>query len=230
MLKISVWTDYACPFCYIAEARVDNLVKELKIEDRVSFDYHSFELYPDAPKDVQETTLVRFAKKYNLSMDAAAERIDKISQMGRAEGLDFKYSSTRNTNTMDAHRLTQYVNSLGDTKLTKKFSDLLFEAYFSDNLKLADHNVLMAVAKKAGLDLTKIKEVLNSNAYFEDVRNDEEFITSHGVNAVPFFIINDKGIMGAQPKETFKKIITDAIDAEDALSTGMSCGIDGCDI
>ncbi len=230
MLKISVWTDYACPFCYIAEARVDNLVKELKIEDRVSFDYHSFELYPDAPKDVQETTLVRFAKKYNLSMDAAAERIDKISQMGRAEGLDFKYSSTRNTNTMDAHRLTQYVNSLGDTKLTKKFSDLLFEAYFSDNLKLADHNVLMEVAKKAGLDLTKIKEVLNSNAYFEDVRNDEEFITSHGVNAVPFFIINDKGIMGAQPKETFKKIITDAIDAEDALSTGMSCGIDGCDI
>jgi len=229
MLKISVWTDYACPFCYIAEARVDNLVKELKIEDRVSFDYHSFELYPDAPKDVQETTLVRFAKKYNLSMEAATERIAKICQMGRAEGLDFKYSSTHNTNTMDAHRLTQYVNSLGDAKLTKKFSDLLFEAYFSDNLKLADHNVLMEVAQKAELNLIKVKEVLNSNAYFEDVRKDEQFVTSHGVNAVPFFIINNQGIMGAQPKEVFKKIITEAIDAEDILSTGMSCGIDGCD-
>jgi len=229
MLKISVWTDYACPFCYIAEARVDNLVKELKIEDRVSFDYHSFELYPDAPKNVQETTLVRFAKKYHLTMDAAAERIDKIAQMGRAEGLDFKYSSTHNTNTMDAHRLTQYVNSLGDTKLTKKFSDLLFEAYFGDNLKLADHDVLLAVAKKAGLDLTKVTEVLNSNAYFKDVRKDEQLITSQGVNAVPFFIINNQGIMGAQPKETFKKIITDSLNAEDNLATGMSCGIDGCD-
>lgn len=229
MLKISVWTDYACPFCYIAEARVDNLVKELKIEDRVSFDYHSFELYPDAPKNVQETTLVRFAKKYHLTMDAAAERIDKIAQMGRDEGLDFKYSSTHNTNTMDAHRLTQYVNSLGDTKLTKKFSDLLFEAYFSDNLKLADHDVLLAVAKKAGLDLTKVTEVLNSNAYFKDVRKDEQLITSQGVNAVPFFIINNQGIMGAQPKETFKKIITDSLNAEDNLATGMSCGIDGCD-
>jgi len=229
MIKISVWTDYACPFCYIAEARVDNLVKELKIEDRVSFDYHSFELYPDAPKDVQETTLVRFAKKYHLTMDAAADRIDKIAQMGRAEGLDFKYSSTHNTNTMDAHRLTQYVNSLGDPKLTKKFSDLLFDAYFGDNLKLADHDVLMAVSKKAGLDLAKAKEVLNSNAYFEDVRKDEQFVTSQGVNAVPFFVINNQGIMGAQPKEVFKKVITDAISSEDTLMSGMSCGIDGCD-
>jgi len=228
MLKISIWTDYACPFCYIAEARVDNLVSELKLEDRVTFDYHSFELYPDAPKDVQETTLVRFAKKYNLSMEMAAERIDKIAQMGRAEGLDFKYSSTQNTNTMDAHRLTQYVNSLGDSKLTKRFSDLLFKAYFSDNLKLANHDVLLDVAQKADLDLSKVKEVLNSQQYFEAVRKDEKFITSQGVNAVPFFIINNQGIMGAQPKEVFKKVITDALKAEDDLATGMSCGIDGC--
>ena len=230
MIKISVWTDYACPFCYIAEARVDNLIKEMGIANRVSFDYHSFELYPDAPRDVQETTLDRFAKKYNLSMDAAAERIDKISQMGRAEGLDFKYSSTRNTNSMDAHRLTQYVNSLGDSSLTKRVSDLLFQAYFSDNLKLADHDVLMNVAKTAGLNLEKVHEILEGNAFFEAVRQDESFIASHGVNAVPFFIINNQGIMGAQPKEVFKKIITEAIQGEDELATGMSCGIDGCDI
>jgi len=230
MLKISIWTDYACPFCYIAEARVDNLIQEMGIADRVSFDYHSFELYPDAPQNVQETTLARFAKKYGLSMDAAAERIDRISQLGRAEGLTFNYSTTRNTNSMDAHRLTQYVNSLGDPQLTKLVSDLLFQAYFGDNLKLADHDVLLSVARQAGLNLTKVREVLTSNAYFEEVRQDERFISSHGVHAVPFFIINDQGIMGAQPKSAFKKAITQGLQAEDELASGMSCGIDGCDI
>ncbi|MBB1079559.1 DsbA family oxidoreductase [Limosilactobacillus sp. STM2_1] len=211
MVKISVWTDYACPFCYIAEARIDNLVKEMGIEDQVEFDYHSFELYPDAPKDVQETTVVRFAKKYGLTEKKAADRIDKIAEMGRAEGLDFNYSSTLNTNSMDAHRLTQYVNSLGDPKLTKRVSDLLFDAYFGKNLKLADHDVLMNVAKAAGLDLTKVKEVLESNAFYDKVRADENFIMKQGVNAVPFFIIDNKGIMGAQPKNVFKQVITDAL-------------------
>ncbi|MBB1062966.1 DsbA family oxidoreductase [Limosilactobacillus fastidiosus] len=211
MVKISVWTDYACPFCYIAEARVDNLIKEMGIEDQVKFDYHSFELYPDAPKDVQETTIVRFAKKYGLTEEEAADRIDKIAEMGRAEGLDFNYSSTLNTNSMDAHRLTQYVNSLGDPKLTKQVSDLLFDAYFGKNLKLADHDVLMDVAKKAGLDLPKVKEVLESNAFYDEVRADENFIMKQGVNAVPFFIIDNKGIMGAQPKNIFKQVITEAL-------------------
>lgn len=211
MVKISVWTDYACPYCYIAEARIDNLVKEMEIEDQVEFDYHSFELYPDAPKDVQETTVVRFAKKYGLTEEGAADRIEKIAEMGRAEGLDFNYSSTLNTNSMDAHRFTQYVNSLGDPKLTKKVSDFLFDAYFGKNLKLADHDVLMDVAKEAGLDLTKVKEVLESNVFYDEVRADENFIMKQGVNAVPFFIIDNKGIMGAQPKNIFKQVITEAL-------------------
>lgn len=218
MVKISVWTDYACPFCYIAEARIDNLVKEMGVEDQVEFDYHSFELYPDAPKDVQETTVVRFAKKYGLTEKEAADRIDKIAELGRAEGLEFNYSSTLNTNSMDAHRLTQYVNSLGDPKLTKQVSDLLFDAYFGKNLKLADHDVLLNVAKEAGLDLSKVKEVLDSNAFFDDVRADENFIMKQGVNAVPFFIIDNKGIMGAQPKTIFKQVITEALQKEQAAN------------
>lgn len=218
MVKISVWTDYACPFCYIAEARIDNLVQEMGVEDQVEFDYHSFELYPDAPRDVQETTVVRFAKKYGLTEKEAADRIDKIAELGRAEGLEFNYSSTLNTNSMDAHRLTQYVNSLGDPKLTKRVSDLLFAAYFGKNLKLADHDVLLNVAKEAGLDLAKVKEVLEGNAFFDDVRADEDFITRQGVNAVPFFVIDNKGIMGAQPKAIFQQVIAEALQKEKAAN------------
>lgn len=230
MVKISVWTDYACPFCYIAEARLDNLLAELQLQDRIEFDYHSFELYPDAPNNVTETTVVRFAKKYGLTEQQAAERIKSIEDMGKKEGLDFKYSTTLNTNTMDAHRLTQYVKSLGDAKLTKKVSQLLFKAYFSDNLKLADHEVLLDVAKKAKLDLKKVQALLDSDDHLNEVRQDETFIMEQGVHAVPFFKINDVELMGAQPKEAFKQAITQAIAKEDQAMAGMSCGIDGCDL
>lgn len=215
MVKITVWTDYACPFCYIAEARIDNLVKETGVQDQVEFDYHSFEFYPDAPQDVQETTVVRFATKYGLTEQEAKKQIDDIAKLGRAEGLNFNYRSTlNNTNSLDAHRLTQYVNSLGDAALTKRVSDLLFDAYFGQNLKLADHAVLLGVAQEAGLDMAKVKEVLDSNAFYDEVRADENFIMNHGVNAVPFFIIDNKGIMGAQPKNLFRQVITEALQKD----------------
>ena len=214
MIKISIWTDYACPFCYIAEGRLDNLIAEMGIADRVEYDYHSFELYPDAPKDVTETTVVRFAKKYGLTEEEAAYRIDKISQMGEAEGLTFKYASTLNTNSMDAHRLTQYAKSLNDPLLTKKVMDLLFKAYFSDNQKLADHDVLLDIAKKAGLELASVKKVLESNEYYDEVRADENFVMTRGINAVPFIVIDGKGVMGAQSKKIFKQLLTEALAKE----------------
>lgn len=211
MITISMWTDYSCPFCYIAEARITNLIKELEIEKQVEFDYHSFELYPDAPKDVQETTVVRFAKKYSLTKEKATAQIEQIASLGQAEGLEFNYHSTLNTNSMDAHRLTQYVKSLGNPKLTQKVSRLLFDAYFGKNLKLSDHEVLLDVARKADLNLSKVQEILTSNAFYAEVRADEKFIAQHGVNAVPFFIINNKGIMGAQPKSVFKQVLLEAL-------------------
>ena len=191
MIKISIWTDYACPFCYIAEGRLDNLIAEMGIADQVEYDYHSFELYPDAPKDVTETTVVRFAKKYGLTEEEAAYRIDKISQMGEAEGLTFKYASTLNTNSMDAHRLTQYAKS-----------------------KLADHDVLLDIAKKAGLELASVKKVLESNEYYDEVRADENFVMTRGINAVPFIVIDGKGVMGAQSKKIFKQLLTEALAKE----------------
>ena len=214
-MEITVWSDYACPFCYIAEARIENLLNDMGVSDQVHFDRHAFQLYPDAPKDVTETTLDRFAAKYGLTKEEAAQRIEQISQMGRAEGLDFKYSSTLNTNTMDAHRLTQWVKDNYDREVVDKLSSLLFKAYFSENVKLADHDVLLKAAKEAGVDLIAAKKLLDSNDYHDKVVADELFVQQNGVHAVPFFVIDKKGYMGAQPREVFEKAIREALEKEE---------------
>lgn len=214
-MEITVWSDYACPFCYIAEARIENLLNDMGVSDQVHFDRHAFQLYPDAPKDVTETTLDRFAAKYGLTKEEAAQRIEQISQMGRAEGLDFKYSSTLNTNTMDAHRLTQWVKDNYDREVVDKLSSLLFKAYFSENVKLADHDVLLKAAKEAGVDPIAAKKLLDSNDYHDKVVADELFVQQNGVHAVPFFVIDKKGYMGAQPREVFEKAIREALEKEE---------------
>lgn len=230
MVKISIWSDYSCPFCFIVEKRIENMLKELGIEEKVEYDIHSFELYPDAPLTAEETTLDRFAKKYGLTLEEAMLRIEAISELGEKEGLDFKYATTKNTNTMDAHRLTQYVKKLRDSKLTKRVSNLIFEAYFTYNLELANHEVLYDIARKAGLNLQEVEEVLSTKKFEDIVREDEKIASLYNITAVPFLIINGKGVMGAQSKEFFRDLILNELKEESKVEKNNICGIDGCEI
>ena len=106
-MKITYWSDYACPYCYIGETYLKQAIADLGIGDQVEVEMKAFELDPDASKEYAGTTVDRFAKKYGLSIQGAQARIDGISQMGRDAGLDFRYAETRYTNTFDAHRLTK---------------------------------------------------------------------------------------------------------------------------
>lgn len=154
------------------------------------------------------------ARANQLTKEEAAERIEQISKMGESEGLDFKYSSTLNTNTMDAHRLAQWAKDQGDYDKAKKLNGLLFKAYFSDNLKLTDHQVLLDLAVEAGYDESKVRSLLDSKDDEQAVISDEVFIKQQGVHAVPFIIIDGKGYMGAQPREVFEKEIKDGLAKE----------------
>lgn len=226
-MKIEIWSDYACPFCYIGKERLEKAMTELGIKEQVNIIMRSFELDPNASYDVVSNTEDRFAKKYRLSNAMAAERIRKIEQYGKEEGIDFKYSTTQYTNTMDAHRLTHYAEKQGIKTIDKD----LFKAYFTDNLMLSDKNVLKDIAVKNGLDKDEVEKVLNSNAYESDVRKDEMQAHNMGVQGVPYFLINEKiTLSGAQNIETFKMALKEAMEDETQNNdlSGMSCGIDGC--
>lgn len=224
-MKIELWSDYACPFCYIGEARLKKALQQLPAQ--VTVEFKSFELDPTAPREVVSSTQDRFAEKYGLTADEARERIESISEMGRAEGLDFKYLSTRYTNTFDALRLTKFAQVRGHDEIVEK----LFDAYFTKNLELANFDVLKHIAAECGLDVAEVEKFLAGDEFAAEVRDDEQTAAAYGIHGVPYFVINGKYAMnGAQPTEfivaTLRKIFDEELDEK--FSGGMVCDANGC--
>ena len=210
-MKVEIWSDYACPFCYIGEKRLEKALAQIKGGDKIQVEFKSFELDPTASKKVTGTTVDRFAKKYGLSVDDAAENIENISRMGRAEGIDFKYSSTLYTNTFDSLRVTKLAQERGHNEIITKF----FDAYFTKNLVLANHDVLKKIALECGLDEKEVDDVLSSDKYADEVRADEMQAASYGIHGVPYFVINEKyALSGAQPTDVIKQALEQALNEE----------------
>ena len=221
-MKLEVWSDYACPFCYIGEKRLQRALAEVD-DKNITVEFKSFELDPYADKKVTSSTPERFAEKYGLSLAEATERIEQISLMGRREGIDFKYATTRYTNTFDALRLTKFAQEKGHDEIITK----LFDAYFTKNLELSNHAVLKKIAAECGLDGEEVEEVLSGERFAEEVRADELQAARLGIHAVPYFVVGGKyGLSGAQPSEVLKQAITAALTEENF--NGMMCGADGC--
>lgn len=226
-MKVTYWSDYACPYCYIGETRLEKAIATLGLEGEVETEMKAFELNPEAPREVVGPTLDRFATKYGLSKEEAAERIEQISQMGRDEGIDFNYATTLNTNMLDAHRLTKLAHELGNDT----FEQLCFRAYFVDNEVMADHDVLRRLAAEAGLPETDVERVLASDEYEDAVRADEREAQFSGISAVPFFVIDGKYAMaGCYPTAEMAKVLLKAQEESraDEASQGAVCGPDGC--
>lgn len=220
-MKITYWSDFACPYCYIGNTRLKRAIEDLNLD--VEIDRRAFELDQNAPKDVESTTVERFAVKYGLTIPEAEKQVSQISKLGIEEGIDFKYETTLYTNTRDAHRLMK----LAEDK--EKLSDLLFDAYFTQNLKLADKQVLKSIAIKAGMNENKIDDVLNSNIYNDEVENDEDIALSAGIHAVPFYLIDGKySIPGALSYEDFKSVLSQVIaesEVEDKDTESCTDGV-----
>ena len=224
-MKIEIWSDYACPFCYIGEKRLEKALAEVG-SDNIDIEFKSFELDPTASNEVVSDTVDRFAIKYGMSKEDAAHRIEQISMMGRREGIDFKYSSTRYTNTFDSLRLTKLAQERGHNEIITK----LFDAYFTKNLELSNHGVLKKIAVECGLDENEVDELLKGDKYAADVRNDEREAVMLGIHGVPYFVIGGKyGLSGAQPVEVLKQAINEALtDEAETEFNGMTCGANGC--
>ena len=231
-MKITYWSDYACPYCYIGEARLKKAINDIPELKDVEIEMKAFQLDPSAGEHAAGDTQTRFAHKYGISMQEAGETIEHISQMGIAEGLDFKYATTLFTNTMDAHRLTKLAQSKNDPQLVEQVIEALFKAYFTDNKELADKELLQQIGEDAGLDAEEVKEILTSDKYKDEVLLDEREAARYGIHAVPFFVVGQYGISGAQSVDGMKAAIMKVMEesAEAVTEQGMSCGPDGCRI
>ncbi|MGP3562209.1 DsbA family oxidoreductase [Geobacillus sp. BK01] len=235
-MKIEVWSDFVCPFCYIGKRRLEQALEQFPHRENVEIVFRSFELDPNAKKETPLTIHEIIANKYGISLEEAKRANADIGRQAEAVGLTFRFETMKPTNTFDAHRLAQYAKEKG------KLNDMverLFYAYFTESKFISDRDVLLALAEAAGLDRTEAEEVLAGGRYTEEVRRDEEEAAALGVRGVPFFVLNRKyAVSGAQPVEVFRQALEKVWEEEQqtsplqplATDQGGTCTDEGCSI
>lgn len=235
MINITIWSDFACPYCYIGETRLEKAVDELGLKDQVEIDYRAFELDPNTPKEVTTTTPERFAMKYRLTEEGARQQIGEISELGRELGIDFRYATTRYSNTRDAHRLMKLAEARYDRATVDRLNKALFAAYFTENLVLSDHKVLTDKAVAAGMDEAEVKAVLESDKYDDEVRFDEREAAMRGVHGVPYMVFNGGfAVPGALSMDAFRSVLLREVKKAETGKDEIKgerphvCGPDGC--
>lgn len=233
MMTLTIWSDFACPYCYIGETRLERALEELGMKDDVRIDYRAFELDPTASKEVAGSTPERFAKKYHLSLEDAKEQIQQISNLGKELGIDFRYATTQYSNTLDAHRLMKLAEDKYDAETVYRLNEALFKAYFVENLVLADHKVLLDKAIDSGMKKDDVTEVLDSEKYTDEVRLDEREAGMRGIRGVPYIVFGGEfSVPGAMSIDGFKSALERMLKREQQKRTPgerpHTCGPDGC--
>lgn len=234
-MKIEIWSDYACPYCYIGKRNLEKALENFLDREDIEISFKSFELDPSASYETTNNTRERISEKYRMSSEKAQQMIDNITEYANSVGLDFNYDTVRYTNTFDAHRIAKYAETKGKGI---EMSEKLLHAYFTENKQMSDHKVLTDIAIEFGLDKLEVEDILKKKKFAEDVRNDEYEASRLGIHAVPFFLINEKySLSGAQSSEAFEKTIEKALQeekivehVEDDNLGGMVCNSDGCSI
>ena len=226
-MLIEIYSDFACPFCYIGKTNLEQALKDFAHKDDVTIVYKSFQLNPNAPKHTDLNAYDLFAKSHGMKVEDAKARLNQIQNHAKTSGLTFNYDIMKMTNTIDAHRLYKYAQTKTDSK---NLMDALLKGYFTEGADLSNKEDLLTIAQSNGLNEDEVRKLLESDDYFNDVENDVKEAHSLGINSVPFFVIDKKyGISGGQPKEYFLQAL-DQIHQESQIEEpeNMSCGIDGC--
>lgn len=234
-MKIEIWSDVVCPWCYIGKRRIESALAEFAHADEVEVHWRSFQLDPGAPTEPTEGTATMLARKYGQSPEGAKQMQDRVEAVAAEEGLVYRLADTLHLNTVDAHRVIHLAHQQGGIELQGRVKEALLEAYFTHARNVADHRVLREVADATGLDPARVDEVLGSREFEQEVWADIEQAQAYGASGVPFFVIDQKyGVSGAQPTEVFTQVIekawSEAHPRIEVLATGEECGPDGCAI
>ena len=206
-MKIDIWADYACPFCYIGKKTLDQAIEKLGIKEDVEIVYKAFQLDPNAPKESTENTIAHLSKKYRVSMSEAEKMVSNVVLHGKNVGLDLRFDLVQETNTFDAHRLTKV---LGKSTNTNELNKALYEAHFTKGINISDVSKLKEIGQSVGIDEKLMNELFASNQFEVDVKRDIEEANRKNIHAVPYFLIDGRtSIKGAQSLAFFVQVLND---------------------
>jgi len=199
-LHVDIWSDIACPWCYIGKRRFETALSQFPHAQQIAVRFRSFELDPSAPprRDPTQTQAQRLAAKYGMTEQEAQQRIDHVVSLAAAEGLKFDPDHQQSGNTLDAHRLIHlaYKHDLGN-----ELKECLLRAYHCEGIAMSDHAALLQLSDEIGLNTDEAQALLSSDLYKDAVRQDEAEAHQLGISGVPFFRLGRYGVSGAQPPE-----------------------------
>ena len=230
-LRIDIWSDIACPWCYVGKRRLEAALARFPHREAVEIVWRAFELDPSAPRERDSTASYagRLAKKYGSSVAEADGMIKRMTDSAASDGLDFRFDRIRPGNTFDAHRVIHLAGERGRQDAGK---ERLLLAYMTEGEFMGDHDTLVRLGAEAGLDAEEVRALLASDAHVKDVREDEDAARQLGISGVPFFVLGGKyAISGAQTAEVILGVLERAWEelAEPAVfAQGAACGPDGC--
>ena len=207
-MKIEVWSDYVCPFCYIGKRQLEKAIKNSGYEGQIDVEFKSFLLDPTTPIDTEESIYTSLARKYNMSQQEAKSMTTNVASRAKEVGLDYNFDDMKTANTTAAHRLAKLAVAQGKAEI---YNERLMKAYFLEGEAIGRYDVLKRLAEEAELDMEAVQRVLESNQYEEAIEQDIYEAQQIGVRGVPFFVFNNKyGLSGAQPQLVFEQTIEQA--------------------
>lgn len=207
-IKVDIWSDVQCPWCYIGKRKFEAGAEQFGGE--VEVEYHSFELAPDTPVDFVGSPLDYMSERRGMQREQVKAMLDNVTGIAKSVGLDYDFDSVKQTNTIKAHELLHYAKAKGKQLEMK---ERLLKAYFVEGHHVGRVEDLADLAAELGLDRADVVRSLNAEEYLPAVKADQAQATAYGIQGVPFFVIDGKyGVSGAQEAATFAQVLQQARD------------------
>lgn len=204
-MRVDIWSDIRCPFCYIGKRKFEDALEKFEHKDDIQVIWHSFQLDSNLRTQPETATIEYFTKAKNFSKEQALQMFSRAEKMGRDVGLVLNLENSVVANSFKSHQLLQFAKTKG---LGDEIKEALFKAHFTNAQNIDDDNTLLEIAVAVGLDKEETGKILSSEEYAHQVNQDEITASKLGIQGVPFFVFNNKyGISGAQSPETFLDIL-----------------------
>ncbi len=228
-MDIEIWSDIACPWCYIGKRRFEAALAQFEHRDEVRVTWRSFELDPAAPPEREGDRAARLAEKYGMTVERAREMEHQMTDTAAGEGLDFRFDIARSGTTFDAHRLVHLAAEHG---LQDAMKERLLRAYFGEGELMSDRDSLVRLAGDVGLAEDEVREMLAGERFADEVREDERTAARFGISAVPTFVVDRSlGASGAHPPDALLQLLregwTRREPAPAIVAGGETCDVDG---
>lgn len=214
-IVFDIWSDIACPWCYIGKRNLESGIAELQSElgeaaPEIAITFHSYELSPDTPVDFDGDEVDFLAGHKGMPREQVTQMLDRVTGVARDAGLAYRFDLLQHTNTVKAHELLHYAKAHGRQA---EMEERLMSAYFTEGRHVGRVDDLVELASEVGLDAGGTRAALESSEYLSAVRDDQRQAEAYGIQGVPFFVIDGKfGVSGAQPPAAFAQIIRQVID------------------